>query len=81
MSAGSDLGFAGVQGRRTLKTRMGNLYIPRLLTAAVTDGELSRSFLRAAGLVDPPQALMRPSVMSRVLLPTNRGQRGKREEV
>jgi 2-polyprenyl-6-methoxyphenol hydroxylase-like FAD-dependent oxidoreductase len=81
MSAGSDLGFPGVQGRRTVKTRMGNLYIPRLLTAAVTDGELSRSFLRAAGLVDPPQALMRPSVMSRVLLPTNRGQRGKREEV
>jgi 2-polyprenyl-6-methoxyphenol hydroxylase-like FAD-dependent oxidoreductase len=80
MSAGSDLGFPGVQGRRTLKTRMGNLYIPRLLTAAVTDGQLSRSFLRAAGLVDPPQALMRPGVMSRVLLPTNRGQRGKREE-
>jgi len=28
---------------------------------------LSDAFLRAAGLVDPPQALMRPGVISRVL--------------
>jgi 2-polyprenyl-6-methoxyphenol hydroxylase-like FAD-dependent oxidoreductase len=70
MSAGSDLGFQGVRGRRTLKVRMGNAYIPRLLQAAVTDGTLSRAFLRTAGLVDPPQALMRPDVISRVLLPS-----------
>jgi len=67
MSAGADLGFPGVKGRRTLKTRMGNAYIPRLQAAAVTDGTLTAAFLRAAGLVDPPQALMRPGVISRVL--------------
>jgi hypothetical protein len=67
MSAGADLGFPGVKGRRTLKTRMGNAYIPRLQAAAVTDGTLTGAFLRAAGLVDPPQALMRPGVISRVL--------------
>lgn len=67
MSAGGDLGFPGVEGRRTLKVRMGNAYIPRLQSAAVTDGTLSKAFLRTAGLVDPPQALMRPSVISRVL--------------
>ncbi|MEV4625745.1 FAD-binding monooxygenase [Micromonospora sp. NPDC049523] len=68
MSAGADLGFPGVQGRRTMKVRMGNAYIPRLQAAAATDdGTLSNAFLRAAGLVDPPTALMRPWVISRVL--------------
>jgi 2-polyprenyl-6-methoxyphenol hydroxylase-like FAD-dependent oxidoreductase len=69
MAAGADLGFPGVQGRRTLKVRMGNLYIPRLQAAAVHDGELTTAFLRAAGLVDPPQALMRPAIIGRVLRP------------
>jgi 2-polyprenyl-6-methoxyphenol hydroxylase-like FAD-dependent oxidoreductase len=72
MAAGADLGFPGVQGRRTVKVRMGNLYIPRLQAAAVHDGVLTTAFLRAAGLVDPPQALMRPSIIGRVLRP--RGQ-------
>jgi 2-polyprenyl-6-methoxyphenol hydroxylase-like FAD-dependent oxidoreductase len=67
MSAGADLGFPGVRGRRSLKTWLGNLYIPRLQAAATSDGALSAAFLRTAGLVDPPQALMRPRVISRVL--------------
>ncbi|MFG1651590.1 FAD-dependent oxidoreductase [Micromonospora sp. NPDC049275] len=67
MSAGADLGFPGVVGRRTAKVRMGNLYIPRLQAAAAHDGVLTTAFLRSAGLVDPPQALMRPAIISRVL--------------
>jgi hypothetical protein len=67
MAAGGDLGFPGVQGKRTLKVRMGNSYIPMLQSAAARDARLSDAFLRAAGLVDPPQALMRPGVISRVL--------------
>ncbi|SCL34438.1 2-polyprenyl-6-methoxyphenol hydroxylase [Micromonospora nigra] len=67
MSAGADLGFPGVRGRRTVKTFMGNAYIPRLQAAAANDGRLTASFLRAAGLVDPPQALMKPAVAARVL--------------
>jgi hypothetical protein len=68
MSAGADLGFPGVRGRRTLKTWLGNAYIPRLQAAATADdGTLSVAFLRAAGLVDPPTALMRPGVVARVL--------------
>jgi 2-polyprenyl-6-methoxyphenol hydroxylase-like FAD-dependent oxidoreductase len=69
MSASADLGFPGVEGRRTLKVRMGNAYIPRLQAAAVNDGALSAAFLRTAGLVDPPWGLMSPSVISRVLRP------------
>ncbi|MGK4584678.1 FAD-dependent oxidoreductase [Kitasatospora sp. HPMI-4] len=67
MSAGADLGFPEVEGRRTLKSRLGNAYVSRLQAAAVGDGELSVAFLRTAGLVDGPQALMRPRVLARVL--------------
>jgi len=67
MSAGTDLGFPGVEGQRTVKTRMGNVFIPSLQAAAVDDSVLSVAFLRAAALVDPPSALMRPGVISRVL--------------
>jgi 2-polyprenyl-6-methoxyphenol hydroxylase-like FAD-dependent oxidoreductase len=67
MVTGGDLGYPGVQGRRSLKTRMSNLYVPRLQAAAITDAELSHAFLRVAGLVDPPTTLLRPAVISRVL--------------
>ncbi len=67
MAAGGDLGFPGVAGRRTLPVRMANAYVPRLRVAAVRDSSLTEAFLRAAGLVDPPQALMRPGVLRRVL--------------
>ncbi|MFI9811261.1 FAD-dependent oxidoreductase [Saccharothrix variisporea] len=67
MSAGGDLGFPGVQGRRTLKVRMGNALMSRLQVAATRDSDVSRAFMRVAGLVDPPTALMRLPVLSRVL--------------
>ncbi len=67
ISASGDLSFPGVEGRRTLKVRLGNAYMARLQTAATHDGSLTAAFMRAAGLVDPPQALMRPSVVLRVL--------------
>lgn len=67
MAVGGDLAFPGVKGRRPLKVRMGNFYIPRLQSAAVRDSVLSDAFLRAAGLIDPPQALMRPAIITRVL--------------
>jgi 2-polyprenyl-6-methoxyphenol hydroxylase-like FAD-dependent oxidoreductase len=69
MSAGADLGFPGVEGRRTMKVRMGNAYVPRLQRAAVGDATLSAAFLRVAGLVDPPTEIMRPALIPRVLVP------------
>jgi uncharacterized protein (TIGR02246 family) len=69
IAAGADLAFAGVKGRRTPEVQMGNDYVSRLQAAAVTDGNITVAFLRAAGLVDPPQALMRPEVLSRVPSP------------
>ncbi|GIF07035.1 FAD-dependent oxidoreductase [Actinoplanes siamensis] len=67
ISAGGDLDFPQVQGRRTLKVRAGNAYMARLQYAASRDARVTEALMRVAGLVDPPQALMRPSVMARVL--------------
>ncbi|WP_242894924.1 FAD-dependent oxidoreductase [Actinomadura litoris] len=67
ISAGGDLDFPEVEGDRTLKVRMGNAYMARLQYAASKDPKVTEGFMRVAGLMDPPQALMRPAMMARVL--------------
>ncbi|WP_162793330.1 FAD-binding monooxygenase [Streptomyces globosus] len=67
MSAAADLGYPAVRGRRTVATRMANLYMPRVQAAAAHDPVVARGFIRTASLVDPPQSLMRPSMVGRVL--------------
>jgi hypothetical protein len=67
ISAGGDLSFPGVEGDRPLKVRMGNAYMAKLQAAATVDGAITRTFMRVAGLVDPPTALMRPGMIWRVL--------------
>ncbi|MCI4061244.1 FAD-binding monooxygenase [Micromonospora sp. R77] len=71
-SAGADLGYAGVEGRRTLKIRLANAYVSRLHDGAAYDANLTNAFIRAAGLIDPPSALMRPATAVRVLWQTVR---------
>lgn len=66
-SAGADLGYAGVEGRRTAKIRLANAYVPRLQRAATRDARLTDAFIRVAGLIDPPSSLMRPATLLRVL--------------
>lgn len=68
MSAGGDLAFPGVPGRRTLKVRLLGGYLARLHAAAASDARLSTAFIKVAGLVASPQLLMRPDVILRVLL-------------
>jgi 2-polyprenyl-6-methoxyphenol hydroxylase-like FAD-dependent oxidoreductase len=67
MSAGGDLVFPGVQGRRTLKVRLASVYLARLHAAAAHDDDLAIAFIRVAGLVAPPQSLLRPGIVLRVL--------------
>lgn len=67
ISAGGDLDFPGVEGRRTFQVRLGNAYIARLQYAATKDARVTDAFMRVAGLIDPPQALMRPRMLFRVL--------------
>lgn len=72
-AAGADLGYAGVEGPRTPKVRFANAYVARLHAGAVSDPRLTTAFIRAAGLVDSPAALMRPATAWRVLRAGRRG--------
>jgi 2-polyprenyl-6-methoxyphenol hydroxylase-like FAD-dependent oxidoreductase len=67
IAVGGDLAVPGVQGRRTLKIRLVNAYIARLHAAAAHDASLASAFVRVAGLIAPPQSLLRPSIAVRVL--------------
>lgn len=75
IAAGGDLAFPGVTGRRTVKTNIGNAYVSRVQSAATLDAEVTNAFMRVAGLIDPPQALMRPRLAIRVLRGARRASR------
>jgi hypothetical protein len=67
LAAGADLSLPQVEGPRPLPVRMINAYIDRYQAAAEHDIVLTERFFRAAGLLDPPTLLLRPSTMLRVL--------------
>ncbi len=67
MAAGGDLSHPEVQGHRTRKLRLMSTYIARLHAAAADDARLATAFMRVAGLVSPPQSLLRPGIAWRVL--------------
>lgn len=67
ISAGGDLSFPEVEGERTEEIEMGNAFMAKLQEAATRDGVVTRTFMRVAGLVDPPEALMSEDMMARVM--------------
>ncbi|HET6530914.1 MAG TPA: FAD-dependent monooxygenase [Actinoplanes sp.] len=67
MATAGDLAFPDVPGQRTGRMRVLNGYLAMLLAGAACDPRLGRAFLRVAGLVDPPPALLAPGVAARVL--------------
>ncbi len=67
MATSGDLAFPGVVGQRTAQMRLINGYVARLHAAAAHDAVIGRAFLRVAALVDPPQALLAPSLVARTL--------------
>lgn len=69
MVRAADLAFPGVEGHRTLPERATGRYIERLHAAASTDPALAVSFMRVAGLVDPPQRLLAPRIAVPTLAP------------
>lgn len=75
-AAGADLGYRGVEGRRTPRIRLANAYVNRLHQGATHDSELTAAFIRAAGLIDTPASLMRPRTLLRVLRNSFRGPTG-----
>ncbi len=62
-----DLRFPEVEGKRTPAIRLINAYMERLHRAAHGDPVIARAFNDVAGLLAPPQSLMRPGIMWRVL--------------
>jgi 2-polyprenyl-6-methoxyphenol hydroxylase-like FAD-dependent oxidoreductase len=66
---GADLSLPVVPGEPSPVQRLLGRYMRRLHAASTDDTELSMAFTRVAGLVDPPAALLRPSIARRVLAP------------
>jgi hypothetical protein len=67
MVTGADLALPGVPGHPSASQRLLGGYVRRLHAAAATDPVLAAAFVRVSGLVDPPRALLRPSIARRVL--------------
>jgi 2-polyprenyl-6-methoxyphenol hydroxylase-like FAD-dependent oxidoreductase len=67
MVLGGDLALPGARGPRTRRVRLASTYVARLHAAAAHDERLATAFVRVMGLVDPPAALLRPSVVGRVV--------------
>ncbi len=70
LAAGGDLRYPEVPGTRTLTTRLVNAYIARLLVAARRDTVVAQAFHRTNNLIAPPQAMLHPAVLARVLADT-----------
>lgn len=62
-----DLSFPQVDGDRPLRVRLAQRYLRLVQRAATRDGAVTTAYMRAAGLVDSPTALMRPDMVLRVL--------------
>jgi 2-polyprenyl-6-methoxyphenol hydroxylase-like FAD-dependent oxidoreductase len=75
LAAGGDLSLPEIEGTAPLSTRMLNGYMDRLLTAAEYDTAALEQFLKVAWLVDPPIRLLRPSMMWRAALASQRRQK------
>jgi 2-polyprenyl-6-methoxyphenol hydroxylase-like FAD-dependent oxidoreductase len=67
MATGSDLGYPEVQGPRPVRWRVINAYFNRLLPVAHRDPIVAKAFMDVNGMVSPPQHLMRPRIIARVL--------------
>jgi 2-polyprenyl-6-methoxyphenol hydroxylase-like FAD-dependent oxidoreductase len=68
-----DLSFAGVEGKRTFKVKMAQAYLNLVQAASTRDGKVTAAYMRTAGMVDRPEALMRPGMILRVLRSSWRG--------
>jgi len=76
IAVGNDLRHPQVKGPRPAKVKFINWYIGKLHLAAERDGELAKAFLRVANLEAPPQSLLHPAIVSRVI----RGNLGRRRD-
>ncbi|WUI01742.1 hypothetical protein OHR68_07965 [Spirillospora sp. NBC_00431] len=64
MAVAADLSMPEVPGRRGPSIRLLNAYVDRVQAAAAHDSEIAGRLMRVIGLLDPPSALTRPSVLA-----------------
>jgi 2-polyprenyl-6-methoxyphenol hydroxylase-like FAD-dependent oxidoreductase len=67
IAVGADFDHPRLAPRATRLQRAFNWYVARLHRAAARDAQLSETFLAVANLTAPPSALLRPSVLARVV--------------
>ncbi|MGN9763797.1 FAD-dependent oxidoreductase [Micromonospora sp. SD12] len=67
ISTRGDLDFPGVVAPRPLRTRIYNAYLRRVQYASTKDPEVTRAYMRFAGLIDRPRELWRLRLLARVL--------------
>ncbi|MCI0687633.1 MAG: hypothetical protein L0Y54_10410, partial [Sporichthyaceae bacterium] len=72
ISTSGDLDFPAVEGKRTLKVRMGNAFMARVQRAAIHDPLVTDAFMKVAGLSAAPPSMMRPGMLIRVLRQASR---------
>jgi len=81
LSANPDLSLPEIDGTPPLLTRLLNVYVDRVLTAAEYDPVAVNQFFRVTALVDPATRLLRPGMMWRAALANRRGRRVELDEV
>lgn len=67
LAVGGDLALPEVLGHRSLILRISNAYIERLLRAAEHDPIVAQAFGDVSDLLAPPQEVIRPGILWRVL--------------
>ncbi|WP_426514017.1 FAD-dependent oxidoreductase [Dactylosporangium sp. McL0621] len=67
MSAGGDLAYPFVEGARTRRGEVLNAYVARVQAATGHDAAVARRFLEVTNLMRPPQSLLAPGMLARVL--------------
>ncbi len=70
IAVGNDLRYPDVEGARPALGGLLDRYLDRVLAVGASDARVGTAFLRVTNLLDPPQALMRPTTLARVLLGT-----------
>jgi 2-polyprenyl-6-methoxyphenol hydroxylase-like FAD-dependent oxidoreductase len=67
MAAGRSFLYDGVVGRPTLKMRLANAYMPRVVARAHDDVQVATALLETLHFLSPPESLFAPRILRRVL--------------
>jgi 2-polyprenyl-6-methoxyphenol hydroxylase-like FAD-dependent oxidoreductase len=78
IAAGGDLRHPKVRGARPARVKLLNWYVGKLYAAGQHDAALTNAFLQVANLQAPPESLLRPAIVHRVIR-GNLGWRGRND--